>query len=98
MRSGWGIPMWLARAMAVVTEKIVWAISFGRRKPLKFTTATMDNLSTEKTFSIEKARERFGYVPKVSLEEGVRRGVSEFAREQEIKVVLRIGHICSISK
>ena len=85
LESVWVIPMWLARAMAVVTEKIVWAISFGRRKPLKFTTATMDNLSTEKTFSIEKARERFGYVPKVSLEEGVRKGVQNLRENRKSK-------------
>ena len=71
----WVVPMWVAMGVAMVAEWVVWAVSLGTRRPEKLTRAQMENCSVEKTFSIEKARTRLGYMPEVSLEEGVRRGV-----------------------
>lgn len=71
----WTVPLWFAYAMAFVAEWFVWLISRGTKAPENLSRAAIDHCSLETTFSIDKAKERLGYVPRVRLEEGVRRGV-----------------------
>lgn len=76
----WVIPNRVALAMASAAEWIVWLTSFGRRRPKVLARNLIEYCCINKTFSIEKAKERLGYVPSVSVEEGIRRGV-EWAQE-----------------
>jgi sterol-4alpha-carboxylate 3-dehydrogenase (decarboxylating) len=69
------LPMWLVFFMASVAEWVVWVVSAGKRRPEKFNRSQMMNCSMDRTYDISKARERLDWVPKVSLEEGARRGV-----------------------
>lgn len=70
----WVAPLWLAYTIAFVAEWTVWLITWGIRIP-SINRRAVDHCCTEMTFSIDKAKERLGYNPRVSLEEGVRRSV-----------------------
>lgn len=71
----WVVPESLCYNIAVIAEWVVWAFSFGckesriNRKMVRYTTMT-------RTFDITKARERLGYCPQVSMQEGIKRGVN----------------------
>ncbi|RDL40097.1 NAD(P)-binding protein [Venustampulla echinocandica] len=69
------VPMWLAFFVAWMAEWTVWALSAGTKRPEKFNKSQMENCSLDRTFDITKAKERLRWEPKVSLEEGARRGV-----------------------
>jgi sterol-4alpha-carboxylate 3-dehydrogenase (decarboxylating) len=69
------VPMWLIFLIAGVAEWIMWLLSAGKKRPQKFNRNQIQNFCLERTFDITKARQRLGYEPKVSLTEGIRRGV-----------------------
>ncbi|EPE24114.1 NAD(P)-binding Rossmann-fold containing protein [Glarea lozoyensis ATCC 20868] len=69
------IPMWLMFFMAGIAEWVAWMLSAGKRRPQKFNKSQMQNCSMDRTFDVSKARERLDWEPKVTLEEGARRGV-----------------------
>lgn len=69
------VPMWIVILVAGICEWIVWAVSWGTRRPEKFNRSQMANCSLNRTFCVEKARERLGWEPRVGLEEGAKRGV-----------------------
>ncbi|MCJ1293409.1 erg26, C-3 sterol dehydrogenase [Xylographa carneopallida] len=71
----WVVPIGLVMMVAFLAEWITWALSFGSRIPEKFTRAKIGMCCLEQTFAIDKAERVLGYVPRVSLEEGTRRGV-----------------------
>ncbi|MCJ1380901.1 erg26, C-3 sterol dehydrogenase [Xylographa soralifera] len=73
--SVWVVPIPLVMTVAFLAEWIIWAVSCGTRTPKKFTRAKIGMCCKEKTFSIDKAEKVLGYVPRVSLEDGTRRGV-----------------------
>ncbi|KAL8967468.1 MAG: hypothetical protein Q9197_005415 [Variospora fuerteventurae] len=78
----WVIPKSIGLAMALNAEWFVWLLSFGRQS------ATMNRAGIRfscltRTYSIEKARTRFGYDPKVDMKEGIRRGVDWWLSEQK---------------
>ncbi|KAH6665547.1 hypothetical protein B0J14DRAFT_606334 [Halenospora varia] len=77
------VPMWLAFFFASMAEWIVWALSAGKRRPEKFNKTQMENCSQDRTFDVSKAKERLGWEPRVSLEEGTRRGVEWAVRDRE---------------
>lgn len=78
------IPAWLALLLADCAEWIVWAVSFGGKKPALLNRQRVEYSVFEHTYCIDKAKERLGYIPATSLEEGVRKGV-EWALENEGK-------------
>lgn len=61
------IPFWLAFPLAYISEFFAKLLGIS----VTFTVFRMIFLSRNRVFSIEKAREKLGYVPIVSLEEGV---------------------------
>lgn len=69
------IPAWLALLLADCAEWIVWALSFGGRKPALLNRQRVEYSVFEHTYCIDKARDRLGYNPVMSMEEGVRKGV-----------------------
>lgn len=78
------IPAWLALLLADCAEWIVWAVSLGGRKPAVLDRQRVEYSVFEHTYCIDKAKERLGYKPAMSLEDGVRKGV-EWALENEGK-------------
>lgn len=63
-------------AMATMVEHLFWIFTFGQKLPPK--TLRRDVLRyaiTNRTFNIEKAKERLGYKPLIDSNEGIKRGV-----------------------
>ncbi len=73
IRKEWGL------AVASVLEWVFWVV--GRRPSL--TRKQVRYSCMTRYYSVEKARRRLGYEPVVGLEEGVRRAVRWFLREEE---------------
>lgn len=79
------IPKTVAIIMAVITEWIVWAVSFGSRKSRMNVVGIRYSCMT-RTYRIDKAKERLGYKPRVSLQEAIQRAGKSF-REEDKKAV-----------
>jgi sterol-4alpha-carboxylate 3-dehydrogenase (decarboxylating) len=71
------LPVWFAFLMAGFLEWAYWIFTFGRKQP-SMTRLGMGYTVVQRTFSIEKARRRLGYSPRIPLEEGMKRGVGWF--------------------
>lgn len=70
------ISAWIGMAMATMVEHLFWIFTFGQKLPPK--TLRRDVLRyaiTNRTFNIEKAKERLGYKPLIDSNEGIKRGV-----------------------
>ena len=78
----WVIPNRVLLAMASTAEWLVWLTSLGRRRPQILARQLIEIVCVHKTFSVEKAKDRLGYVPRVSIDEGIRRGVEWAQREK----------------
>ncbi|MCJ1358931.1 MAG: erg26, C-3 sterol dehydrogenase [Icmadophila ericetorum] len=74
------IPRPVALALATIMEWVYWIVFFGTKQPT-LTRQKAKFVMMERTYCIDKAKERLGYVPRVSLEEGARRAVRS-AREK----------------
>jgi len=70
------LPSWLSKAVAATVEG-AYKLVKSKKAPLITKFSTYQNC-VDYHFSIEKANKYFGYVPKVSMEEGVRRTVDWF--------------------
>ncbi|CAI6339895.1 unnamed protein product [Periconia digitata] len=69
----WKIPMELVCFFMQIWELVYWVFTFGGEPEVK---AKMLRYTGQiRTFDITKARERLGYEPRVSMEDGFRRGV-----------------------
>ncbi|KAH8647930.1 hypothetical protein BX600DRAFT_389403 [Xylariales sp. PMI_506] len=69
------VPVWLAFFMAGIMEWAYWIFTLGTKQPI-VNRAGLGYTIMQRTFSIEKARKRLGYEPRVSLQEGMKRGVA----------------------
>ena len=69
------MPLWLIVMMASIGEWLYWVFTLGQKQP-EMRKADMEYLDRGYIFSIDKAKERLGYQPLVTIEEGVNRGVS----------------------
>jgi sterol-4alpha-carboxylate 3-dehydrogenase (decarboxylating) len=69
------MPVWFALTLATVVEWLYWIFTFGTKQPA-MTRVGMGYTIIQRTFSIEKARKRLGYRPRVPLTEGMKRGVA----------------------
>ncbi|MCJ1386214.1 erg26, C-3 sterol dehydrogenase [Xylographa soralifera] len=77
------IPLWMALAGAIIAEWVYWAATLGKgtfKRPLR---EVVEYSGLTKTFDIKKAKERLGYIPKVGIDEGIRRGVEWTMRNKE---------------
>ena len=77
----WTIPGWLTLAMAEFAEWWTWSLSFGKYRPKVLIKERIEFLLYTRTYSIQKARERLGYEPMLSMDEAVRRAVEWAERE-----------------
>lgn len=77
----WVIPTWLFYGIATIAEWFVWVISFGREES-HLNKQMAKYLTMNRTFDITKAKQRLGYRPQVSVEEGIRRAVHAYMSSQ----------------
>ena len=70
----WVVPAGVMWAIVLVTEGIYWIASWGNRQP-RFTRAKVKYMTIHRYFDITKAKTRLGYVPRVSMEEGIQKTV-----------------------
>jgi sterol-4alpha-carboxylate 3-dehydrogenase (decarboxylating) len=73
------IPIWLVMTVAVLGEWAYWIFSLGKRQPM-LKSWGVRIITMERTFRIDKAKQRLGYRPKFSNREGWERAL-EWALE-----------------
>ncbi|KAH9909890.1 sterol-4-alpha-carboxylate 3-dehydrogenase like protein [Xylariomycetidae sp. FL2044] len=73
------IPLWLMACVAAAAEW--WAWAWGA-KP-RMTRMTVKMATMTRWYDIAKARDVLGYEPEVSMEEGVKRGVAWYLKQQQ---------------
>lgn len=78
----WSIPVCVVLSLVLITEWYAHIVSFGRKKSFLDRTNVLGT-TWERTYSMEKAKERLGFVPRVSLEEGIDRSAKWFVALQE---------------
>ncbi|KAE9983848.1 hypothetical protein EG328_009462 [Venturia inaequalis] len=66
----WSVPVWLIFHVALLSEMVVWMVSLGSRKSTLYRASVME-CTWQRTYSIDKAKQRLGYKPVVSLEDGI---------------------------
>ncbi|KAJ4291679.1 hypothetical protein N0V90_009574 [Kalmusia sp. IMI 367209] len=77
------IPMELVCFFMAIWEVVYWVFTFGGEPEVK---ARMLRYTQQvRTFDITKARERLGYEPRVTLEDGFRRGVNWHIKQDKQK-------------
>ncbi|KAL8806874.1 MAG: hypothetical protein Q9223_004717 [Gallowayella weberi] len=81
----WVIPKGLGLAITLIAEWIVWLLSFGRKRSTMNRAGIRYSCLT-RTYSIDKARTRLGYNPKVDMKEGIRRGVDWWLMDKKKKM------------
>ncbi|KAL3421064.1 3-beta hydroxysteroid dehydrogenase/isomerase [Phlyctema vagabunda] len=85
IESCWIIPAWLALFMADIAELFVWALSGGKKRPHSLNKEKLEFAVYTRTYSIEKAKARLGYTPRVDMKEAVRRAVEWGLEDQRIR-------------
>ena len=76
----WELSGGFAMGLGALMEAVFWVLG---RKP-SLTRQQARYSCQARYFCIEKARKRLGYRPIVSLEEGIRRGVEDLVRNEEV--------------
>lgn len=69
----WTLPLGVVCFFAKIFEWITWIVTFGGQPSI--TTKMLKYTVQVRTFDISKAKQRLGYEPRVSMEEGIRRAV-----------------------
>ncbi|KAG9235489.1 hypothetical protein BJ875DRAFT_504019 [Amylocarpus encephaloides] len=70
------IPTWLVLGFAILAEFVFGVLTLGRKAPPGLRPFEIRYITSEETFSIEKARKRLGYDPVDDREESIRAGVA----------------------
>ncbi|KAH8719448.1 3-beta hydroxysteroid dehydrogenase/isomerase family-domain-containing protein [Phaeosphaeriaceae sp. PMI808] len=69
----WTLPLGVVCFFVKILEWVTWIVTFGGQPSI--TTNMLKYTAQVRTFNISKARQRLGYEPRVSMEEGIRRAV-----------------------
>ncbi|TLD31887.1 C-3 sterol dehydrogenase/C-4 decarboxylase family protein [Venturia nashicola] len=67
----WSVPVWLIFHIALLSEMVVWIVSLGTRKSTLYRASVLE-CTWQRTYSIDKAKQRLGYRPVVSLGDGIK--------------------------
>ncbi len=71
----WVIPTRVAIALVIMLELVYWIATVGTRGPKDFSRHAVEWSCSTKTYRIDKAKERLGYVPRYQMDDGVKKGV-----------------------
>jgi sterol-4alpha-carboxylate 3-dehydrogenase (decarboxylating) len=77
------IPMWVVMLITGLTEWVYWVFTFGTKEP-KVKRELLAYLERGAQYDLTKAKERLGYKPLVTVDEGMKRSM-EWAMEEERK-------------
>ncbi|MCJ1257349.1 erg26, C-3 sterol dehydrogenase [Lignoscripta atroalba] len=77
----WVIPKPVGLVIATLVEWIFWLLFWGRKEP-SLTRKKIKFSCMNRTYSIDKIKARLGYKPLVDMDEGIRRGVEWYEKEQ----------------
>lgn len=69
------VPARLVLALASIVDWMYWIFTFGQMRPKIFTRHVIEFACLTRTYSIEKARERLGYVPARDMDKTIQEGV-----------------------
>ena len=78
------IPRTVALMIAVLLEWVYWIFTFGTKQPMLQHIAVVQS-TANRTFDITKAKRRLGYMPLLSVRDGVKRGVKWFEEQEKSK-------------
>lgn len=82
----WVIPTKWALRSATAVEWIVWALSLGTKRPQTFSRQAVEYCCLTRTYCIEKAKKRLGYVARDNVEEGVRQAVAWVLKDEPLEL------------
>ncbi|MCJ1268804.1 hypothetical protein MMC22_008692 [Lobaria immixta] len=85
----WVIPTKWALRSATAVEWIVWALSLGTKRPQTFSRQAVEYCCLTRTYCIEKAKKRLGYVARDNVEEGVRQAVAWVLKDEPLELASR---------
>lgn len=77
------VPAWLMLCLASTVEWLYWAFTLGLKRPRVLKRYIMEYTCKSRTYSIKKARERFGYEPVDDRDEQIQKGVEWAIRTQK---------------
>ncbi|KAI4147387.1 MAG: hypothetical protein LQ340_005579 [Diploschistes diacapsis] len=80
----WVMPKNVGLVIATLLEWIYWIIFFGAKQPL-FKRSSVQFSCINRTFNIDKAKRRLGYMPLLATKDGIKRGVKWFDAQQRDK-------------
>ncbi|OAK97452.1 putative sterol-4-alpha-carboxylate 3-dehydrogenase, decarboxylating [Phaeosphaeriaceae sp. SRC1lsM3a] len=69
----WTLPLWVVLPFVVALDWITWIMTIGGRP--RITPNMLRYTAQIRTFNISKAKQRLGYEPRVSMEDGINRAV-----------------------
>lgn len=82
----WVIPTKWALRSATAVEWIVWALSLGTKRPQTFSRQAVEYCCLTRTYCIDKAKKRLGYVARDNVEEGVRQAVAWVLKDEPLEL------------
>jgi sterol-4alpha-carboxylate 3-dehydrogenase (decarboxylating) len=77
------IPVWLVMAVAIIGEWMYWIFSLGRKQPM-LKSWGVRIITMERTFYIDKAKQRLRYKPKFSNREGWKKALDWALEAREL--------------
>lgn len=82
----WVIPTKWALRSAMAVEWIVWALSLGTKRPQTFSRQAVEYCCLTRTYCIDKAKKRLGYVARDEVEEGVKQAVAWVLKDEPLEL------------
>jgi len=79
------IPAWFVLGLAIAAEWLYWVFTLGHRTPQFLRSHTIRFITSQRTFSITKAKERLGYAPVDDMEESITKGVRWCLKDMDQK-------------
>ena len=87
------VPAWFVLALASTVEWLFWIFTLGRKRPRTFRRHFIEYTCMSRTYSIEKPRERLGYVPARDMDENIEKGVKWALRNMKEKQGRKTGQV-----
>jgi len=76
------VPAWFVLGLAITVEWLYWILTFEQRTPEFLRSHTIQWVTSERTFSIEKARQQLGYKPVDNMEQSIQDGVKWYKQQE----------------